>query len=187
MTRVVVLRTATAAAVVVLALGGCSSAPDEPRTLARVDDWREGPRPGGDRSSLEVAHDAASAQRLWDENVLGALPAREGDPAETGIYGDLADVDLEDHVVALWSGDQSGGCARWLSRVRLDDAGTVVVSEGSETGPGQACSDVRVLYRTVVVLDRSAVPDVASLSTATATDDDPSHPSPVFISAYPAG
>ena len=185
MTRTSVLRAAAVSAVAALALGGCSSGTDEPRTLARVDDWRQGARPGGDSPSLEVAYDATSAQRLWDENVPSALPDREGDPTEEGRYGDLADVDVDDQVVALWSGDQSGGCAQWLSGVSREEAGGVVLSEDGEAGPGDACSDVRVLYRTVVVLDRSAVPDEATVATTDATDDDRSFPRPVHLTAYP--
>lgn len=178
---------AAASVASVLALGGCSSGPDDLRTLAKVDDWRQGlSTPDGVFSALEVAYDAETAQRLWDENVQGTLPVREGGPAETGVYGDLADVDFDDQVVALWSSGQSGSCPRWLSDVRLDEAGAVVVSEDVDTGGQQGCSDDRHVYRTVVVLDRSAVPDQRDLSAATATDDDASFPARVLLAAYPA-
>lgn len=51
--------------------------------------------------------------------------------------------------------------AQWLSGVRREQAGAVVAEE-REAGPGETCTDFRVLHRTVVVLHRPAVPDEAA-------------------------
>lgn len=137
-------------------------------------------------SALEVAYDAETARRMWQENVPPGLPARGGDPTRPGVYGDLADVDFGEQAVAVWSGGQSGSCPGWLAQVRLAEATRVVVTEDLDSGTGNACSSDRNVYRTVVVIERDQLPSEQSLASAHATDDDPEHPAEVFLAAYPA-
>jgi len=202
---------------VVVALGGCTAstsapvgAPADPsaqgvgdapsteagggpvRTLAKVDGWREElTTPPEFLSKLEVAYDAETATRLWEENVPPTLAQRTGVPLEPGRYGDLSDVDFDNQVLALWSGGQSSGCPGWVDDVRVDGTGVVVVSEeqasrapasdGSYTCPSDWNS-----YRTVVVMDRAALPGADEITTAQAETASGSSPSTVLLAVYPA-
>lgn len=163
------------------------------RTLAKVDGWREGlTTPPQVHSVLEVAYDAESAQRLWEENLPPTLVQRTGEPLEPGRYGDLADVDLDDRVLALWSGGQSGGCPGWVDDVHLDDAGVVVVSERLASRAPVAsdgsytCSSDWNSYRTVIVIDRAALPGADEIATVQAKTTSGFSPSAVHLATYPA-
>jgi len=98
-----------------------SEPPLTPQTLAMVDGWREnlggsadgsvvGTAPADAFGVLEVAYDDSTVRALWDAVVPPGLPARSGDPHEPGLYGDLADVDLDEQAVVLWSSGESGSC-----------------------------------------------------------------------------
>src|SRR5690625_239637 len=95
----------------VLMLAGCSWPPGSSvETLAKVDGWRGGYEAAEPFAVLELAYDDTTARTLWRENVPDGLPDRDGDPLEQGVYGDLADVDLDRQVVGLVSTGQSGSC-----------------------------------------------------------------------------
>lgn len=153
-------RPTIATTVVLLAAGllaGCG-ADGGMTTLAKVDGWREG-RAGADLTfgHLEIAYDQATAERLWAENVPADLPERSGDPTEPGVYGDLAEVDYDAEVVAVWSSVQSGSCPGWLTAVHFS-GGTLGADEATDAAPTEACTADANPYRVVVVLPREDVP-----------------------------
>lgn len=171
----------------VMISAGCGALPGPDsgglEALAKVDGWREGFAPPPDTFAvLEVAYDAETAQRMWDQNVSADLPERSGDPREPGRYGDLADVDLDRQAVALWSGGESGSCPGWVSNIELED-GAVVVTEDADDPRG--CSDDYNPFRVLVVVDRSELPEPEVLSTTGATTSSPYVATKVLLAAYP--
>jgi len=193
-----------------IVLGGCSSSPPpaaEPRsssptadvesppttvsasapvrTLAKVEGWRPGlVTPPDVFSALEIAYDADTAQRMWQENVPVDLAHRRGDPLQFGVYGELGSVDFTDYVVALWSSGQSGSCPGWASAIRSSAGGDLVVEEDVETGGNDVCSDDRRVYRTLIVAARDQVPVISDLGSATSTYGESDSPRPVLLAAY---
>lgn len=162
---------ATAAAVLVGvlvgALAGCAAMPwtdhdGEVVTLARLEghDVAEG-RLTSDL--LEIAYDEATAERLWQEQVDGDLADASGAPDAPGRYGGLADVDLDTHVLALWSSGASGSCPSWLSDVTSTDDGVIVALAGSG---GEICTGDDRPYLQVVAVPRDAVPTEDALPVA---------------------
>lgn len=139
------------------------------RTLTKVDSWREGLLvPERTYAVLEVAYDADTAQALWDANIPAGLPAADGDPVQQGQYGDLAGVDFTAQAVAVWSSGQSGTCPGWLSTVRTDTDGEVLLTR-DESGGRSGCTDDYNTYRTLVVVDRSDLPEPSELASARGT------------------
>jgi len=154
------------------------------RTLAKVDGWREGqPFPQEAFALFEVAADDDAARALWDAAVPDGLPARDGDPREVGLYGDLSDVDLDEQVLALWSSVESSSCPGWLSGVGASADGALLSFDEEEHRPGDGCNDDGVPYRTVVAVDRSSLPELAVLETVEATAGGRS----VRVGAFPLG
>lgn len=142
------------------------------RTLAKVDGWRDGqPFPEGASALFEVAADEAAARALWDAAVPDGLPARDGDPRDVGLYGDLSDVDLDEQVLALWSSGESGTCPGWLAGVGTSADGATLAFDEDEYSPTGGCTDDYNAYRTVVAVDRSSLPDLADLGVVEATVD----------------
>jgi len=148
--------------------GGQQSVPDTSDTFA----------------SLFVAYDSASAQRLWDDNVPAGLSRRDGDPVEDGLYGDLADVDFDEQVVGLWSAGESGSCPGWLANVRTREDGALILGRDEDTGGNDGCTDDYNPYRTVVALDRDAVPIADALASEGFTGEPPIQLR-VFVAEYP--
>ncbi len=144
-------------ALVVGALGACGPRGSVP-TLAKVEGWAASTEDGV-FGVLEIAYDRATAERLWAETVPEDLPERSGLPVAAGVYGDLADVDLDRSVVAVWSSGESGSCPGWIADVTLRD-GTVVVRRAQQ---GDECTADFNPYRLVLVLPRSDVPREADL------------------------
>lgn len=164
---------------VLLALAGCAvlGGPAAERTLAKVDGRRDGASDGGTFATLELAFDAATAERLWADNVPAGLAAADGVPGGTGVYGDLADVDLATSVVALWSSGQSGSCPEWVREVRMVD-GVVTVDRAQD---GDVCTADYNPYRLVLVLDRRDVPPVEDLPAAMTVGEGIVVPSQVLV------
>src|SRR5699024_12182889 len=79
------------------------------------------------------------------------------DPLEQGVYGDLADVDLDRQVVGLVSTGQSGSCPGWVDGVQRRD-GTVDVTLAEDLLGGDGCNDDYNAYRVVIAIDRADVP-----------------------------
>ena len=159
--------TALVAAATVLAAGGFGlslRSDGSVTTLAKADGWRHGFQPSDAAFGvLEVAYDAATAQALWDSSVTARLPTREGDPAQEGVYGDLADVDFTEEVVALWSSGESGSCPGWVSDVTTRAGGDVVVTRAEDLQGGNGCTADYNPYRTVIVIDRENLPEASAL------------------------
>jgi len=154
------------------------------RTLAKVDGWRDGqPLPEGASALLEVAADDDAARALWDAAVPDGLPARDGDPREVDLYGDLSDVDLDEQVLALWSSGESGSCPGRLAGVGTSADGALLSFDDDEHSPTGGCSDDDNAYRTVVAVDRSSLPDLADLEAVEATVDGLR----VRVGAFPLG
>lgn len=154
------------------------------RTLAKVDGWRDGqPFPAEAFALFEVAADDDAARALWDAAVPDGLPARDGDPREVGLYGDLSDVDLDEQVLALWSSGESGSCPGWLAGVGTSADGALLSCDDDKHSPTGGCSDDDVAYRTVVAVDRSGLPDLADLAAVEATVDGLR----VRVGAFPLG
>lgn len=190
MTRVRWSSTALTTTAVLLTTAACGALPglggsDDLRTLAKVDGWREGfAAPPDAFAVLEVALDAETAQRMWDENIPAELPEEDGEPRDPGRYGDLADVDLDPSAVALWSGGESGSCPGWVSDVALED-GVVVVTQDADAPRG--CSDDYRPFRVLVVVDRSDLPEASALATTQGRTSDTRTPLRVRVAAYPLG
>lgn len=160
------VRVGGAAALLLGALAACASMPGTDDdgstiTLARLEghDVTEG-RYTSDL--LEIAYDEITAQRLWDEQVTGDLPETSGAPSEPGRYGDLSDVDLDTHVLALWSSGASGSCPTWLAGITTTDFGVRVELDGAG-GNGDMCTADDNPYRQVIAIPRDAAPDRAAL------------------------
>lgn len=133
------------------------------RTLATVEGWRDGLEPS-QGALLEIAHDEEAAARLVDENVPAGLDAGpDGEPWQDGRHGDLADVDLSTHVVAVYSAGRSGSCPEWVADVSTGGEGVTV---GTEVPSRGACTDDFNPYRTVLAIERDLLPSVDQLPTA---------------------
>jgi len=74
------------------------------RPLAKVVGWRGAPPPQPSpaqvHSALEVAYDAETAQRQWEEDVPPTLAQRTGELLEPGRYGDPFGIEFDDQVLA---------------------------------------------------------------------------------------
>ena len=178
-----------ATAMTLVATSGCGALPGAGsgglQTLAKIDGSREGmATPPNTFAVLEVAYDAQTAQRMWDENVAADLPEQSGDPTDPGRYGSLGDVDFDHQAVALWSSGESGSCPGWVSDVTLDN-GYVVVDEDDDSGPGGACSADYNPYRVVVAVDRADLPEPEALGTTGIRIADTSIGSQILLATYP--
>lgn len=130
------------------------------RTLATVEGWRDGLEV--ERGALlEIAHDEASAQRLVEDNVPADLAdGPEGEPWVDGRHGELADVDLGTHVIAVYTAGRSGSCPEWVADVTTGAHGVQV---GTEVPSRGACTDDFNPYRTVVAVERDRLPTADEL------------------------
>lgn len=157
------------------------------RTLAKIDGWREGlETPPGVFSALEVAYDATAAQQMWEDNVPAGLPEVKGDPVTSGRYGELSGVDFTRDVVALWSSGQSSSCPAWADSVSGSGADVLSIGVTVDTGSNGACTADRQVYRTVVVINREAVPDAAALPQTTAVVGEGRPSDSVLLAVYPS-
>ena len=141
-------------------------APPEPdldravATLATVSGWRDGLE-FESGTLLEVAHDEQAAQRLFDDNVPTDLDdGPDAEPWADGRHGELADVDLDTHVLAVWSAGRSGSCPEWVNELSTS-GGTVVVSTAVPTAG--ACTDDFNPYRTIIAVERDLLPPADEL------------------------
>lgn len=157
------------AVVVGLVVAGCGDPGSDVRTLAKVDGWLDRHAEAATfEPTLELAHDAATARALWEEAVPGDLARGREEPDAEGRYGAFDDVDLDTHVLGLWSSGQSGSCPEWLSEVASVDEG-VAVEVVVDRGPGGACTADFNPYRQVVAIPRDAVPDPDELPASLVT------------------
>ncbi|MFX0537056.1 hypothetical protein ACQBAT_07055 [Ornithinimicrobium sp. Y1847] len=145
-------------------LGGGGSGTSEPadnpkvRTLAKVQGWDEGlGEPSDEFGVLEIAWDEVQAEELWSEAVPSSLASGARLPDKPGLYGELRSVDLSTHVVALWSGGESGTCPEYVDRIALD-RGSVVVTTARSSRFEQCTADYNG-YRAVVSVPRKDLPD----------------------------
>jgi hypothetical protein len=170
-------RNVLVAAAVLCSVAGCTSSPDAADTsgwpasdgvvvLAKADGWRD----GLDRQALqeyfsvvEIAYNAATARTAWADAVPADLPERDGEPRESGRYGDLDGVDFDRQVLVVYSSGQSGSCPGWLGDVSTAD-GTVQLMTDAYV-PDEVCTDDYGAYRVVVAVDRDRLPDEAELPT----------------------
>lgn len=194
--RIIRPRAVLAAGCALLMLGACQGGPGASPPgaassvvpLAKVDGWRAETDPQIDAFGvLEVAYDQQTAEQLVADNVPTDLPHHTGDPTDPGRYGDLADVDLETQVVALWSSGQSGSCPGWIDDVRTADDGAVTVRRAEDSGPDGACTDDYRPYRLVVAVSRDDVPAAADLPIRDASIDEGSFRLDVHVTEYTSG
>ncbi|WP_146211103.1 hypothetical protein [Quadrisphaera granulorum] len=172
-----------------LAVTGCGGSPGGAaggvQTLAKVDGHRaEMAMPPNTFAVLEVAYDADTAQRMWQDNVPADLPTQDGEPRDAGRYGDLSDVDFSREAVAVWSSGESGSCPARVSDVELD-SGYLVVTEDDDSDIGGACTADYNSYRVLVVVDRADLPEPDALATTGVRIKDTSIGSQVLLSLYP--
>ena len=78
----------------------------------------------------------------------------------------LAEVDLDEQAVVLWSSGESGTCASWFAGVSTGPDGAVEVSQDGEGGT--CTSDFRP-FQVVVAVDLDDLPAPEDLSSARAT------------------
>ena len=191
-------RQVAAAAVLLVAVSGCSlfqpgPAPlaDGITVLARVEDWRAELTSDPDGSRVvpevlvEVAYDEATARRAWAANVPDGLPQRSGQPGANGVHGDLADVDFAEQALVVYSSGQSGSCPAWLVDVSFAD-GVLGVAETHQIPAGDnGCNDSRVPYRLVLAVDRDKLPhaDVLPVERVRIDERDASD---ALVATYPA-
>jgi hypothetical protein len=129
-------------------------------TLATVSGWRDGLEVE-QGALLEIADDQAVARRLVADNVPTDLDgAPDNEPWEDGRHGELGDVDLDTHVVAVWSAGRSGSCPEWVDGITTADDG-VVVSTAVPTAGG--CTDDFNPYRTIIAVERDLLPPADQL------------------------
>jgi hypothetical protein len=165
-------RRPVAAALLVTVLAGCSGLPfigsapiaDGVTVLAKADGWS--PSVQGEQFSrfggvLEIAYDEKTARAAWAAVVPADLPELSGSPEEPGRYGAFEAVDLDEQVLAVFSGGQSGTCPSWLRDVSVED-GRIVLEQ--HVPDGSCTSDYRP-YRVVLALDRDKVPATDDLPT----------------------
>lgn len=132
--------------------------------LAKADGWSG----GSDLSPyavLEIAFDRGTAEEMWRQNVPAGLQERSGVPAESGIYGELANVDFEQQAVVLWSSGQSSSCPEWLDNLTADNTGTVEVKTRSVADSNDGCTADYATYRMIVSVGRDQVPRLEDLPT----------------------
>jgi hypothetical protein len=135
-------------------------------TLAKADRWAP-PLDVRDQrfnrydAILEIAYDEATARAAWDAAVPADLPERSGDPREPGRYGSFEDLDLEEEVMVVFSGGQSGTCPGWLRDVSVD-GGEVHLEQHRE---GDSCTSDYRAFRVVLAVDRDKVPSAGELPT----------------------
>ncbi len=135
--------------------------------LAKADGWRDAlstdESMGGYYAIAEVAYDEESARTAWRDAVPADLPEREGEPRESGRYGDVEAIDFDRQVLVVYSSGQSGACPGWLADIAVDD-GTVEFIEGRHM-PGDGCTDDYNAYRLVLAVDRDRLPPSGDLPT----------------------
>lgn len=136
--------------------------------LAKAEGWSaslqtEDERFGGYFAVLEIAYDGDAARAAWDAAVPADLVERSGEPREAGRYGSLDDVALDDQVLVVFSGGESGACPGWLGDVSVED-GEVHLEERRHM-PGNGCTDDYNAYRLVLAVDRDKVPAADQLPT----------------------
>ena len=159
------------AAALVGATAGCSlvvpgAAPiaDGITVLAKAEGWSrslQAERFGGYEAVLEIAYDEETARTAWDAAVPADLPELSGDPAQPGRYGSVEDLDLDEQVLAVFSGGESGTCPSWLRDVSVED-GEIVLEQ--RVPDGSCTSDYRP-FRIVMAVDRDKVPAADELPT----------------------
>lgn len=183
-------------AVAVLAPAGCGGRDVDVRAadsgvtvLAKEDGWRQTLReqvfevPGTPYGLIEVAYDAPTGRRAWEENRPAVETARSGAPTAPGVYGDPAAVDYAEQVLVVWSGGQGTGCPGWLSGVALDAAGRVRATTGARVDGG--CGDAYNTYRMVLVVDRDRLPPASTLPRTDGSLDGRSGAEWLVVAAYP--
>jgi len=147
--------------------------------LARLDGWREGmagplerrPEGGVPDPVVEIAYDADIAARAWAENVPADLPETSGRVPDTpGTYGSLADVDLDDQVLVVWSSGQSGDCAEWPVDLRATADGQLR-AEVAAHPEQEDCTSEPFPYRLLLAVDADRVPLQDALPTTVTGED----------------
>ena len=182
------------AAALVGATAGCSlvmpgSAPvaDGLTVLAKADGWSStiarSERFSGHVAVLEVAYDEETARAAWEAAVPAGLAERSGEPVDPGRYGSFADVDLDEQVLVVLSGGQSGSCPGWLGDLWVED-GQVHLEERQHV-PGNGCTDDYNDYRLVLAVDRDKVPAQDQLPTEEVLVD--GRELSGLVTGYPAG
>ncbi len=134
----------------------------EEATPRRRDGRRVRADVGGGLRVNDRAYDEAGARAIRSAAVPDGLPTTSGAPTGFGIYGDVEDVDLADHVVGLWSSGQSGSCPGWLGSVD-SNSGTVTLVQVEDLQGFDLCTDDYNAYSQVVVLNRGQVPPPETL------------------------
>ena len=154
--------------------------------LAKADGWRDAlstdESMGGFYAIGEIAYDEATARAAWVDAVPADLPDREGEPRESGRYGDLEGIDFDRQVLVVYSSGQSGACPGWVADIAVDDR-TVEVTEGRHM-PGDGCTDDYNAYRLVLAVDRDRLPPLEDLPTEQVLVD--GHDLAAVVAAYPA-
>ena len=185
-----ILRGGTWLLAVVLVVCACCSAPSvspepdpgeqarvspEPDTgvqvLVKADGWRAWL--GSFHGVVEVAYDEPAAVQAWAENVPADLVRRTGDPTLPGLYGDLADIDLDREALVVYSSGQSSTCPEWLTGLEDTELGTVQLTTTSTsttfaTVQGERvgfCTGDNREYRIVLSIDRDRLPPISGLPT----------------------
>ena len=131
--------------------------------LSRTDGWRPGIDAGRfPYAVVEVAYDAATARRLWAENVPADLPVRAGPPYEDGRFGSIEDVDLTTQRLVVVSTGGSRTCPGWVRGVTQGRAGRTDVRVGTHRQPPGCTSDFH-RFRSVLAVDADRLPTQAEL------------------------
>lgn len=127
--------------------------------LAKAEGWRDGLQEsaGHPYALVEIAADAETAARAWDDNVAESLPEADGEPSEPGVYHALETVDFDRQAVVVFSSGESGSCPAWVGELSTGD-GRVDVGLRSTAGEAEACTDDFNPYRLVLAVDRDDVP-----------------------------
>jgi hypothetical protein len=180
---------------VLLGTSGCSivgfgggPVADGVTVLAKASGWNpslhtEDERYGSYFAVLEIAYDEQAARAAWEATVPSDLSERSGEPREAGRYGSLDDVDLDEQVLVVFSGGESGACPGWLGDVSVED-GEVHLEERRHM-PGNGCTDDYNAYRMVLAVDRDKVPADDAVPTEDVLVDGRALAG--LVTAFPAG
>lgn len=132
---------------------------------------------------LEFAYDEETARAMWEDNVADDLSAMEGKPLSPGVYGDLADVDLAEQVLGLYSSGQAGSCPEWVQDISTED-GTVAISTVEDLQGGDGCTEDYNPYRVLIAIDQHDRPRQDELGSADVIIDEDANLS-VTVGEYP--
>lgn len=136
--------------------------------LLKENDWREDPPRSLVEEEymrlLEIAYDAETGQRLWDDNGPQSSPGDDTDGSDLPY-----DIDYSHQALVVWSSGESGSCPETLEGIITDESGAVTV-ELTQPEPHASCTEDFNRYRVVAAVNLDSVPHLENRSDASVAD-----------------